>query len=196
MPVRKYRQAETNVDPLFINRWSPRAYTGEPIPDDVLSTSFEAARWAPSGSNSQPWRFLYAKRDSQHWDTYLNLLNERNRVWAANASALVVVVSAKTFELNGKVRDLSSRSFDAGAAWASFALQISLLGWGTRAIAGLDYDKAREVLQIPDDFDIEVAIAVGKPGDKSLLPEDLQAREIPNNRRPLSETVSEGLFGG
>src|SRR5213594_1415571 len=99
---------------LIINRWSPRAMSGEPISDVQLMTLFEAARWAPSSYNNQPWRFIYAKRNSKHWDTILNLLVDFNKQWCANASALVVIISKKTFDYNGKPS--VTHQFDSGAA--------------------------------------------------------------------------------
>src|ERR1700709_2500769 len=113
------------VDNVFIDRWSPRAFTGETIPQSVLFTMFEAARWAPSSYNSQPWRFLYATNNNAHWDKFLGLLIEFNQSWAKTASALVFVVSETTMVSPGKDARVPSHShsFDAGAAWGSMALQ-------------------------------------------------------------------------
>jgi len=189
------RQSEYPVHPLFLQRWSPRSYTGEEIPDDILFSAFEAARWAPSSINSQPWRFLYSKRGSSTWDRFLELINPNNRLWAEKASALVVVVSSKTaVTRDGVVRPSKTHSFDAGAAWQSFALQITESGWHSHAIGGFDRDQARATLRIPEDFAVEIAIAVGRQGEKSALPLDLQEREAPTPRRPLRELVSEGGF--
>lgn len=189
------RQAEHPVNPLFIERWSPRAYTGEEIPDAVLFTAFEAARWAPSGGNEQPWRFLYSKKGSATWQTFFDVLLPGNQTWAANASAIVFLVS-KRFRVgrDGKLGPATSNSFDTGAAWQNFALQAHALGWGTRAIGGYDRDKARVALRVPEEFALEFAVAVGKPGDRSLLPPDQQAREVPNGRHPLQSLVIEGVW--
>jgi len=105
-----------------------------------------------------------------------------------------VILSAKTFLWKGKSVPLDTHSFDTGAAWAQLALQAHLLGWGTRAIGGLDRDKARIALAVPDDFAIESGVAIGQPGQKENLPPNLQEREFPNGRKPLSETVAEGAF--
>jgi nitroreductase len=189
------RQAERPVHPLFLERWSPRSYTGEEIPDKVLFSGFEAARWAPSSINSQPWRFLYSKRNSSTWALFLDLLNPNNRLWAAGASALLVVVSKKTaVTREGEVRPSRTHSFDTGAAWQNFALQITQTGWHSHAIGGFDRDKARAALNIPDDFAVEIAIAVGRQGEKSALPPDLQEREAPTPRRSIHELVMEGGF--
>jgi nitroreductase len=196
MTTANSRTANHPIAALFLERWSPRAFTGETIADHVLLTLFEAARWAPSSYNSQPWRFLYSKRGSDSWPKFLDLLSERNQSWANNAAALVVVVSKQTFVPPGQQQPIVSRthSFDTGAAWANLALQASLAGWHTHAMAGFDVDRARTALHVPDDFRVEAAIAVGRLGDKSSLPEPLRAMENPNGRRPLSETVLEGGF--
>jgi nitroreductase len=190
------RTAEHPIAPLFLERWSPRAFTGEEIPDSVLFTLFEAARWAPSSYNSQPWRFLYAKRGSGAWPQFLGLLNEYNQSWAKNASALVIVVSKATFVPPGKDAPIisHSHSFDAGAAWGILALQASLSGWAAHAMAGFDIDRARVELKVPDDHRVEAAVAIGRCAHKSILPESLQVREVPSGRVPLSVTVLEGGF--
>ncbi len=190
------RVTEYPIAPLFINRWSPRSFSGEPIDEAALLSFFEAARWAPSSYNSQPWRFLYARRDTEHWPVFLGLLAEFNRAWAQNASALVIALSKTHFIPSGKTDPIqtSSHSFDTGAAWASFALQASLSGWHTHGIGGFDKAKARELLGIPEGYQVELAIALGKQADKSLLPAGLQEREKPSLRRGLAESVKEGSF--
>ncbi|WP_374548132.1 nitroreductase family protein, partial [Rhodoblastus sp.] len=132
------RAAETPVSSLFIGRWSSRAMTGEPIPDEVLFALFEAARFAPSSYNSQPWRFAYARRGEAAFDKLFACLSENNRGWAGEASALVLVASKARFTPQGQSAPIesASASFDTGAAWASLAFQARLLGWTTRAMAG------------------------------------------------------------
>src|ERR1700712_1985503 len=119
------RAADYPIDRLFIDRWSPRAFTGEAISETELFSLFEAARWAPSSYNSQPWRFFYARRDTAHWDRFLDLLIPYNRSWAQHAAALIFVVSKSTMLPPGKTTEIPSHShsFDAGAAWGSLALQ-------------------------------------------------------------------------
>ena len=183
-----------DIEPLFVSRWSTKAYDGEEIPDDILLKSFEAARWAPSGGNGQPWRFIYAKRGSENWPQFLSLVNERNQVWAANASALIVLLSKKIRQTPEGPRPSRSHSFDAGAAWSNFAHQTHLSGYSTRAIGGFDRPAARASLEIPEEFEIEVFIAIGKPADKTVLPEPLQTANQPSNRLPLSVLISDGRF--
>jgi nitroreductase len=186
------RRADHPIDELFLDRWSPRAMTGEPIPDEELMVLFEAARWAPSSFNNQPWRILYARRDTEHWATFLDLLVESNQAWARNAAALLLFVSKTTFDRNGK--PARTHSFDAGSAWENLALQASLRGIVAHGMQGFDYDRARTALDIPDEYQVEAMIAVGRPGPRESLPEKLQAVESPNDRRPLAQTICEGPF--
>lgn len=187
-----FREREHGVDELFLNRWSPRAMSGESIEGEVLRRLFEAARWAPSANNNQPWRFLYACRGTESWPLFLGLLAEGNRIWAVRAAVLVVAVSKTTFDFNGKPS--RTHSFDAGAAWENFALQGSLLGLVVHGMQGFDYDRARELLHIPDGYQVEAMIAVGKPGERNLLPPNLQEREFPSPRKSLAELSCEGAF--
>ncbi|UZF91839.1 nitroreductase family protein [Bosea sp. NBC_00550] len=192
------RTADHDIDPLFLERWSPRAFTNEIISEAELKALFEAARWAPSSYNSQPWRFIYARRDSAHWPTLLGLLNEFNQSWAKHAAALVVIVSKEAMAVPGKSEEVPSHShsFDAGAAWANLALQAVRLGWQAHGMVGFDLQRARSELKVPAGYRVEAAVAIGKPGDKAQLPEALQARETPSQRNPISATVFEGSFGG
>ena len=180
------------IDPLFVDRWSPRAMSGEPISHEELFTLFEAARWAPSSFNNQPWRILYARRDTEHWPTFLGLLVEGNRSWAKDAAALLLFVSKETFDHNGEV--YPTHSFDTGAAWENLALQATLGGLVTHGMQGFDYERARAELNVPEGFRVEAMAAVGRPGDPSELPERVRAREKPSDRKPLSEITFEGPF--
>jgi nitroreductase len=192
------RTAAHAIDKLFTDRWSPRAFADEPIPDQVLLSLFEAARWAPSSYNSQPWRFIYAKRGSPEWARFLDLLSERNQQWAKTASVLVVVISAKEFTPPGAAGPVESRShaFDAGAAWANLALQATIAGWHAHGIGGFDVERTRQELGIPSGFAINAVIAIGRRGDKGLIPETFHAGETPNGRRPISELAFPGKFPG
>jgi nitroreductase len=186
------RKANYPISEIFLNRWSPRAMTGEPITETQLMTLFEAARWAPSSYNNQPWRFLYAQRDSHYWDLYLNLLVDANRQWAKNAGVLVVTISRDTFEFTGKPS--RTHTFDAGSAWENLALQGSIMKLAIHGMEGFDYVRAKSELQIPDGYTVEMMFAVGHQADKSVLPVELQEREKMNDRKPLSEIVIEGTW--
>ncbi len=191
MNIRDFRKPENNIYEIFLNRWSPRAMSGEEIEEKTLFQLFEAAKWAPSSNNNQPWRFIYARRNTKHWDTFFNLLAEGNQVWAHNAAALIVVISKTTFD-NGK--HARTHSFDAGAAWENFALQGSMMGLVVHGMQGFDYYKAKEVLQIPDGYQVEAMIAVGKKGKKEDLPDYQQEREFPSSRKTIAQIVMEGVF--
>ncbi len=180
------------INPLILNRWSPRSMMAEELDDDIISSLFEAARWAPSSYNNQPWRFIYAKRNTKYWNNLFNLLAEPNKVWAKNAALLVVVISSKNFEYNGKFS--ITHQYDAGAAWENLALEATSRGLVTHGMQGFDYKKAREDLKIPDDFDVMAMIAIGKRGSKENLPSNLQEKENPNDRKPLNEIIMEGTF--
>lgn len=191
--VQKNRSTTHEINSLIINRWSPRSFVPEEISDKELFPLFEAARWAPSSSNSQPWRFIYAKRNSKNWNDLFNLLVDFNKQWCANASVLVVIVSRKNFEHNGQPS--ITHQFDTGSAWENLAIQAVSQGLVTHAMAGFDYEKARKDLAVPVDFEVVAMIAIGKRGSKEKLSSELQAREIPNTRKPLSEIVMDGKFG-
>jgi nitroreductase len=190
------RTTDYPIDPLFLQRWSPRAFTGEPISEPDLMTMFEAGRWAASSYNSQPWRFLWARRNTAHWDKFFNLLVPFNQGWAKDASALVILVSNSLMRPPGAEKDVPSHShsMDAGAASANFALQATRMGWHVHGMVGFDMDRAFAELNVPKGYRVEAAYAVGRRGDKATLPEALQAREQPSPRKPLAEIVMEGGF--
>jgi nitroreductase len=195
MTTANSRSTDYPIDPLFLQRWSPRSFTGAPISDSDLMTILDAARWAPSAFNSQPWRFVYARRDTDAWPRLLGLLSESNQRWARNASALLILVSKTTLLRAEKEVPSWSHSLDAGAAWCSLALQAHLSGWAAHGMVGFDKERAVTELGVPAGYRVEAAIAIGKRADRSLLPEPLQAREQPSNRMPLSRMVGEGHFG-
>lgn len=186
------RKSQYPVNQLFLNRWSPRAMSEESITDQELMSLFEAARWAPSSYNEQPWRFIYAKRGTPAWNTLFNLMVPFNQSWAKNGAALVVVISRKRFTHNNESN--MTHSFDTGAAWENLALQAADLGLVTHGMAGFDYEKARKDLQVPEDYSIEAMFVIGKPGTKESLPEELQANEKPSDRRPVNDFVFEGSY--
>lgn len=190
--IQEVRKPEYPVHPLILSRWSPRSMTGESIEDEELMSLLEAARWAPSCYNNQPWRFIYAKRDTPEWDHLYSLLVEFNQKWTANAAVLILVISHKVFEMNQKPS--VTHSFDTGAACAYLALEGTARGLVVHAMQGFDYEKARDVCQIPDDFAVEAMIAIGKRGKKEDLPEEIQKKEVPSGRKPLNELMMEGKY--
>ncbi|MBI4604662.1 MAG: nitroreductase family protein [Planctomycetes bacterium] len=189
---RQHRKPDWPIETIFIDRWSPRAMSGEALSARELSTLFEAARWAPSTYNEQEWRFLYAHRDTEHWQSFFDLLVEGNRVWCHNAAVLVVVLSHKVFSRNGKPNPV--HTFDAGAAFENLALQGAAMGLVVHGMAGFDRAKARQTLKVADDFDIEAMIAIGRPGDPARLPSELREIEVPSGRKKVEEIAREGPF--
>ena len=185
------RTTEYSIDDIFLKRYSPRAMSGEAVSKEELYTLFEAARFAPSASNIQPWRFIYAMRDTPKFKTFLSFLMEGNRVWCAKAGTLIVTISKKT---NDKGATYVTHSFDTGSAWENFALQASEKNLVAHGMAGFDYKLAKEKLGVPDDYNVEMMIAVGRHGKIEDLPEHLRAREIHSDRKPLEEIVFEGKF--
>ncbi len=190
------RTSDHEIEPMFLERWSPRAYSGEAIPEAELMQILEAARWAPSSYNSQPWRFIYARRDTPHWEPMLSLLNDGNRSWAKEAAVLMVLVSSSLMTVPGQDKPVPSHShsLDAGSAWGYLALQAAKLDWHAHAMVGFDMQRAFAELNVPEGYRVETVIAIGRIGDKSKLPEGLRARETPNSRNPLSASIFEGKF--
>lgn len=186
------RTADHPIDNLFLDRWSPRAMTGEAIPQEELVVLFEAARWAPSSYNNQPWRILYAGRDSKHWAIFFGLLVEFNQSWAKDAGALVLFISRTHFDFNGEPS--VTHSFDTGAAWENLALQGWLKGLVVHGMQGFDYDRARAALNIPEGFQVEAMAAIGRPADPASLSDELREKEKPSDRRELEKTICEGPF--
>lgn len=189
--VRAHREPGYDVTPLLVNRWSPRAMTGEPLDDDALMALFEAARWAPSGGNRQPWRFRYAARDSPDWDDFFGLLSDGNQKWCADAAALVLVLSRREDDDGDPIRNAS---FSTGAAWENLALEGTRRGLVVHPMAGFDRDSARDVLGVPDALRVEIMTAIGHRGSRDSLSEYNQGREYPNGRKPLDDLVGAGGF--
>lgn len=178
------RKTEYDVLPLIVERCSPRSMTGEPLSDAELLPLFEAARWAPSSYNGQPWRFIVGRRQNgAQWEQFTGLLVPNN-AWAKKAGALVVILSRKLFERDG--RPSRTHAFDAGAAWENLALEAARRGLVAHGMEGFDYDRARTELAVPDEFEIMAMAAIGKRAP---------SEEEPNDRRPLKEIIFEGKYG-
>lgn len=196
MTASNSRATDHPVHPLFLERWSPRAYDGEPMPKDDVLTILDAARWSPSASNQQPWRFVYGLNGSAEWDGFVGLLMEGNQRWAKNASALIVILSRSYNLRDGERKPATTHSFDAGAAWFALAMQAQKLGYHAHGMAGIFKDKIVEQLKVPEGYVVEAVVAIGKIAPKSSLPDDLAEREVPSQRLPLSEIAFEGTFTG
>lgn len=190
------RQPDHPVDPIFTERWSPRAFTGEAVPLEALQSMFEAVRWSPSSYNSQPWRLLYALRDTREWTRFFDLLIPFNQGWAAGAGVLVCFVSKSAMRPPGAAAEVPSHShsFDCGAGWLAFALQAQRLGFHAHGMTGFDIEGAFAALSVPAGHRVEMMAAVGRRGDPALLPEAMRTREVPSGRNKLESFVFEGGF--
>lgn len=188
------RTAHPRVERMIVERWSPRAFDGSEMPQEDLDVIFEAAGWAPSAYNVQPWTFLYARRGDENWELLLSQLIEFNQGWAKNASALVFVVSDRFMRSDKGYNENHSHSFDAGAAWALAALQAHAMGYHTHGMTGLKFGEAEKALGIPQDHRLEAAFAIGRQAPKETLPDFLQEREVPSTRKPVSEIARSGKF--
>lgn len=189
--VKPHRVPEYPVDNLFLNRWSPRAFSAQSVSDDVLGSIFEAARWAASSYNEQPWRFVVAKTPAD-LQKFLAFLTPANQSWAHTAPVLVLTLGKKTFTHNGSANRVFAH--DVGAASAYMALAATQHGLHAHGMAGFDPELARATLGIPSDYEPLAMWALGYRGETTQLPENYQALEVPSSRRPLSEIVLEGAF--
>lgn len=190
--IQAIRKPAYPIQSLILNRWSPRAMTGESLTDEELLPLFEAARWAPSSYNNQPWRFLYAKRETPQWNLFFDLLVPANQVWTKNAAVLLVAVSRDTFERNNK--PAVTHSYDTGAAWMALALEGSARGLVVHGMSGFDYQKAKTSLHIPDGYTVEAMTAIGKRAKKEVLPPEVAQGEVPSTRKAIEEFAFVGRF--
>ena len=186
------RKTEYPVLELILNRWSARAFSDAPISDAELMTLFDAARWAQNSFNNQPWRYIYSRNGSPSWQKFLNLLVPANQLWAKRAQVLVLVVSKKTFDYDG--RSSVTHSFDTGASAQLMSLQAASMDIICHGMEGFDYERARKELKVPEGYTVEAMFAIGKLGKKEDLPEKLQKSETPSERKPIKEVVAEGEF--
>ena len=190
------RRPDRPVNEVFLNRWSPRAFDGSIMAEDDLLAMFEAARWAPSAFNSQPWRFLYALRGEGDWERFLDLLIPWNRAWAQSASALIYILSDRLpmTDKAGEPASSHTHSYDAGSAWAYLALEATMMGYQAHGMSGVDFERAQAELRVPERYRIEAAAVVGRIGNPATLPEKLRARETPSGRKHVEEFAFRGGF--
>jgi nitroreductase len=161
--------------------------TGDPLEQQEILPLFEAARWAPSSRNEQPWRFLYATRDSDDWETFISLPYEQNREWASDAAVLVVICSKTTFDYDDSHN--GTHAFDTGAAWQNLALEGTRRGLVVHAMAGFDDERAARELTVPEEYEVHAMVAIGVHA-----PDEAPDSEQPNGRTPLEQIAIEGGF--
>lgn len=178
------RDALPGVDPIFVERWSPRAFQPVPLDEAVLARLMDAARWSPSCFNEQPWRFYTSTPDT--FDDYLSMLIEFNQAWARNASVLGFLVGSSHFAANGKPNDVYA--LDCGAAWMAMSLQARREGLYTHGMAGIKHEEVSDHLELdPDREVVLMGFAIGRLGDRATLDPKLQERETPSSRKPLDD---------
>lgn len=172
-------------------RWSPRAFSSEKVDVEDIKAIIEAARYAPSCFNDQPWRFIIAYKQKE-LEVMRSLLVDSNRVWADKAPVLLAIAARKFFSSNGK--ENFWHSFDAGTAWGYLSLEAQRRGLITHAMGGFKRKASAEMLGIPENYEILTIIAVGKYGNPNELPQELQVRDIPGTRVPIDDIISFGKF--
>jgi nitroreductase len=191
------RKADYSINPIFLERWSARSFTGETMPEEDLLTMFEAARWSQSSGNGQPWRFSYTLRTEPNWQQYVDFLVEGNSAWAQNASALVICISKlRNHQADGsEPKPIRTHSLDLGASMQSFTLQARMMDYIAHPMAGIHADKIRQVLGFgAEDYVAEAAIAIGRLAPPEMLSERFRGREIQSQRKPMSDILFKGSF--
>jgi nitroreductase len=193
--VEKPAQTEFPIHDLFARRWSSRAFDERSVDADLLRSLFEAARWAPSSNNEQPWRFIVASKEHQaDWNRLFDCLAEGNRRWAFRAPVLVLSIASMNWEDDGKPNRHAFH--DTGLATENFVLQAAAHGLVAHQMAGFDVEKARVDLKIPPGYEPVAMIAIGYPGDSAVLPDRLRERELqPRTRRPIADWTFSGQWG-
>jgi nitroreductase len=189
------RQPDHPVAPQFPARWSPRSFTDRDVTKAEVMTLLEATRWAPSASNHQPWRLVWARRGEDGFAAIHAALASGNQVWAGQAGVLFAVASKDTV-MNREGVEAPNRTagFDTGAAWMSLALQAEAMGLAAHAMGGFDKDNLAAAVGLPDGHTLHCVVAVGEQGPAEALPDDLRAREKPSGRKPVAEIAVHGRF--
>lgn len=196
-PPDREAPAEHPIEALLRRRWSPRSFADRPVSAAALHSLLEAARWAASCNNAQPWHYLVARRQEEAaaFDRLLGCLSPGNQVWAGKAAVLMLAIARTTFPANGNPNRHAWH--DTGAASAQMAVQAVALGLQLHQMGGFDAAKAREVFAIPAEYEPVAAIALGHPGRPETLPDALKARETaPRQRRPITDFAFFGTWGG
>lgn len=185
------RRYDYDILPEIQNRWSPRAFSPEKIPMEDILAVLEAARYAPSCHNEQPWRFIVAREDNA-LERMGDLLTPKDYVWAVNAPVLILVLCKRYFKLTGEENPW--RTFDTGTAWGYLSLEAQTRGYFTRPVYYFDAERARTLYGLHDDTEAIMLVAMGKYGDPDGLPDELQAREQPEARREIASILYQPIF--
>ena len=180
------RVFEYDILPQIKERWSPRAFSDEKISKDDLYAILEAASYAPSCFNEQPWRFILADEEKS-LVKMRSILYASNLQWAQKAPVLLLIMAKKTFSLNNE--NNFWHMFDTGTAWGFLSLEAQKRGIMTHAMGGFSMSKARKLFKIPEDYEIVTVVAIGRYGDKEQLSDELKERESPETRKNISELL-------
>ena len=183
------------IEEIIRRRWSPRAFADRPVEREKLASLFEAARWAPSSFNEQPWSFIVATKDKpEEYARLLSCLMEKNQQWAQLAPVLAVSVAKLNFAKNGKPNRHAFH--DVGLAMGTMLVQATALGLFVHQMAGFSADKVREAFAVPEGFEPVAAVAIGYAADPEVLPEAFREQEVgARQRNPISEFVFAGAWG-
>ncbi|MBK9291918.1 MAG: nitroreductase family protein [Bacteroidetes bacterium] len=191
----KQAQTRHEVMPLIARRWSPRAFDGREVEKAQLQRIFEAARWSPSSSNEQPWRFIVGFKGDDTYQKIFSTLVEFNQLWAGTAPVLFLAV-AKTSSSKNPGRENKSAVYDLGQAMAYLTLQAMHEGLYVHQMGGFDTEKAAALFELPSDYKVVTANSLGHLGDPEVLHPNLKAMETsPRERKPLDQLVFSGAFG-
>jgi nitroreductase len=186
------RNPEPGVDGLFAQRWSPRSFKKTYLPEEVVASVIDAARWSPSAHNEQPWLFVTSTNDTE-FKAFLELLIDSNQIWAKNAGVLGFMFARRNFEYNDSPNHFAD--FDCGAAWMAMTLQARNLDLYTHGLGGIHKDKTYEALKVPkESFEVICGFALGAIDSPELLDDELKEREVPSSRKPLGEIWKKGGF--
>ncbi len=192
LSIKDHRKPDKKIEDLIWHRFSPRALSGEALNEEAVLTLMEAARFAPSAFNEQPWRFIYSLQNDKSWTNILDTLVDFNKSWAKNSGAFLIVLSKNNFSHNNK-ENLTAK-FDTGAAWQNIALQARALGLVAHGMSGFNYEAIREKFSISDDYTLIAIIALGFPGDINDLETDLKEKEKPSDRHKTEKISSRDKF--
>lgn len=193
--MEKPAKTDHPIHEVLRRRWSPRTFSEKPVPAEVLRSLFEAARWAASSYNDQPWAYIVATKDEpDNFSKLVSVLMDANAVWAKNAPVLALSVARLNFAHNGTPNRVAIH--DVGAASASLSFEATARGLRVHQMAGFHVDKAKEIFRIPPGWEPVAALAIGYPAEPDTLPENLRERELASrSRKPLSEFVMSGTWG-
>lgn len=183
----KFATTEHPVIDLIKKRWSPRAFSSKPVEDEKVMSLLEAAKWAPSCFNEQPWKFIiFGSENKEEFDNIIDILSPRNQLWAKSAPLIILSVAKLNFDRNGKPNKHAFH--DVGAAVTNLTMQATAMGLYVHQMAGFDSEKAKKLFKIPDGFEPAAAIAVGYYGDKNDLPEEfIKSETSKRNRIPVAD---------